>query len=116
MIEAIGWIGSAMFCFCALPQVMTVYKNKHGYGLSWWFLMMWLIGEILCAIYTSNQPVIPVPLVTNYVLNLLMLFVIIYYKIVGAPLEISLSKSAHHDKRQDCTLSNCPNARTKDDN
>jgi len=83
ILDAIGWIGSSLFSLCALPQTITVWRNKHGHGLSWAFLLMWLLGEILCLIYTSLQQIVPVPLVVNYIVNLAMLIVIIYYKIHG---------------------------------
>lgn len=81
--DAIGWIGSSLLGWSALPQLYTVHVNKHAKGMSWAFLMTWLIGECLCIIYVSAQPMIPVPLLTNYCVNLAMLLGIIWYKIVG---------------------------------
>lgn len=83
MLEIIGWIGSMLFAFCALPQCIMVYKQKHAQGLSWGFLMMWLMGEVLCFFYVALQPMIQVPLLANYVLNFIMLLIIIVYKITG---------------------------------
>lgn len=83
ILDVIGWIGSSLFSLCALPQTIKVWKDKHGNGLSWVFLLMWLLGEILCLIYTSFQQIVPLPLVVNYIVNLAMLVVIIYYKIHG---------------------------------
>ncbi len=116
IIEAIGWIGSMLFCLCALPQLITVYRNKHGFGLSWGFLLLWLFGEILCAIYVGSQPIVQLPLIVNYALNLVMLLVIIYYKIAGAQIEASFSNVEHREAPRDCIVSSLPNDQTKDDN
>jgi len=83
MMEAIGWIGSMLFAFCALPQMIMVVQQKHARGLSWGFLNMWFWGEIFCFIYVFNQPTLQIPLLTNYVINFIMLLIIIYYKNKG---------------------------------
>jgi uncharacterized protein with PQ loop repeat len=82
-MEIIGWIGSMLFAFCALPQCIMVYKQKHAHGLSWAFLLMWMLGEILCFCYVALQPMMQVPLLANYVINFVMLIIIIWYKIMG---------------------------------
>ena len=81
MLEAIGWIGSLLFAFCALPQTILVYKQKHANGLSGNFLLMWLWGEIFCFIYVFYQPHIQIPLLANYIINFGMLLVICFYKL-----------------------------------
>jgi uncharacterized protein with PQ loop repeat len=88
IMEIIGWIGSMMFAFCALPQCIMVCKQKHANGLSWAFLSMWAIGEILCFLYVLMQPIIQIPLLANYVINFVMLMVIIWYKVKGNNLTI----------------------------
>jgi len=82
-MEIIGWIGSMLFAFCALPQCIMVCRQKHAHGLSWGFLLMWLLGEVLCFWYVAMQPMMQVPLLANYVINFAMLIVIIWYKIAG---------------------------------
>jgi uncharacterized protein with PQ loop repeat len=81
MLEVIGWLGSMLFAFCALPQTLLVYKQKHANGLSGNFLLMWIFGEILCFVYVYHQPTIQVPLLANYIINFGMLMVICWYKI-----------------------------------
>lgn len=79
-IEIIGWIGSILFATCAVPQAYHSWKEKNSDGLTWLFLWMWTIGEILTLIYisvTSQQA----PLIANYVLNLFFLAIIVWYKI-----------------------------------
>ena len=82
--EIMGWVGSMLFAFCALPQTIMVAKQRHANGLSWLFLLMWAAGEILCFAYVAAQPIIQWPLLANYILNFGMLVVIIYYKIRSA--------------------------------
>ena len=79
--ELIGWIGGIFFAICAIPQAIQSYKDKHSNGLSWSFLILWTIGEILTLIYTLSKPVDLWPLIFNYTFNLLAISVIIWYKI-----------------------------------
>ena len=78
-METIGWLGSILLAFCGLPQAIESYKTKSSAGLTWGFLAMWFIGEILTVIY-----IIPKwhwPLIFNYTANIIFLSVILYYKI-----------------------------------
>jgi len=68
-----------MFSLCAIPQSWQSYKQGHGRGLSWAFLLMWLFGEILTICYV--WPKQDMPLLVNYFLNLTCLAVILKYKI-----------------------------------
>lgn len=79
-MEIIGWLGSLAFSICAIPQAYHCFKNKHANGVSWLFIILWLLGEILTLIY-----VIPkghLPLIVNYALNIVFIVVILYYKIM----------------------------------
>jgi uncharacterized protein with PQ loop repeat len=78
-MENIGWIGSILLAFCGLPQAIESYKTKSSEGLTWGFISMWFIGEILTIIYILPQMVLP--LLFNYTANIIFLSVIIYYKI-----------------------------------
>jgi uncharacterized protein with PQ loop repeat len=78
-MELIGWLGSILLAFCGLPQAIESYKTKSSEGLTWGFIGMWFIGEILTIIYILPQMVLP--LIFNYTANIIFLSVIIYYKI-----------------------------------
>lgn len=80
MIEALGWIGSTLFAFCAIPQAWQSWKTKNSDGLSWSFLLMWFFGEVLTVIYVSQKDNV-LPLLVNYYFNLALLLVIIWYRI-----------------------------------
>ena len=77
--EAVGWIGSMLFAFCALPQAIHAYRHKHSDGMTWTFLLMWLFGELFTLAYISSKQDV-LPLLANYILNLIFLFVILWFK------------------------------------
>jgi uncharacterized protein with PQ loop repeat len=78
-MEIIGWIGSILFAICGLPQAIECYKAGHSRGLSWAVLLCWFFGEIFTIIYVF--PKMDLPLLFNYVLNMVFLIVMLYYKI-----------------------------------
>jgi uncharacterized protein with PQ loop repeat len=82
MLEIIGWIGSALLALCGIPQALKAYKEKHANGVDWTFLAMWGIGEILTLVYVF--PKWHLPLIFNYVFNIIAIGIIVYYKIGGS--------------------------------
>ena len=78
-MEMIGWLGSILLAFCGLPQAIESYKTKSSEGLTWGFIGMWFIGEIMTFIYVLPQMVLP--LIFNYTANIIFLAIIIYYKL-----------------------------------
>lgn len=79
-METIGWIGSALFAMCGVPQAIQCYRAGHARGLAWGFLGMWFFGEILTLAYIL--PKLDWPLIFNYTFNLALLLVIIRYKLL----------------------------------
>lgn len=77
-LELIGWIGSVLLAFCALPQAIKTYRDGHAEGLSLSFIAMWFFGEVLTLIYI--YPAAQIPLIANYTANILIMLVIIKYK------------------------------------
>jgi len=80
-METIGWLGSILLAFCGLPQAIESYKTKSSEGLTWGFIAMWFIGEILTFIYIL--PKMDLPLLFNYTANIIFLSIIIYYKLTS---------------------------------
>jgi len=78
-MEMIGWFGSILLAFCGLPQAIESYKTKSSEGLTWGFILMWFVGEIMTIIYVF--PKMDLPLLFNYSANIIFLSVIIYYKV-----------------------------------
>jgi len=67
-----------MLGLCALPQAIASYRTKDSSGISFLFLLLWLGGEVLTLLYivgTSMQ----LPLIANYLFNILCLIVILRY-------------------------------------
>jgi uncharacterized protein with PQ loop repeat len=79
-MELVGWVGAICFAMCAVPQAWQSYKTKSSKGLNAWTLTLWFAGEIFTIVYILGTTV-QLPLLFNYVFNLLCLIVIIYYKI-----------------------------------
>lgn len=78
ILNTIGIIGAICFALCAFPQTLHSFKAGHSRGLSALFLWLWFTGEVLTIIYVL--PSWDYILLSNYLFNLLCLFVILYYK------------------------------------
>jgi uncharacterized protein with PQ loop repeat len=80
----IGWLGAFLFAICAVPQVIKTWKTKKADDLSWLFLLFWFFGEILTLTYIIIDDILlgiyHYPLYFNYILNILLLFYLIYAK------------------------------------
>jgi len=80
--ETLGWVGAALFCFCAVPQSIKVYRTKSASDLSWIFLLMWLFGEIFTLIYVIDENIqlgsFQWPLISNYVMNMILVMYLVY--------------------------------------
>lgn len=81
MIGAIGWIGGFCLAICSLPQVIDCYRRKNADGLSWLFLMLWIVGEVTTLVYIILADLDTWQLLFNYTLNLIGLSLILYYKL-----------------------------------
>lgn len=81
LLEVVGWVGSFLFSACAIPQAYHSWKNKNSEGLTWAFLIMWFVGEVLTFIYVISKPDPLIPLLLNYAFNFMMLLIILKYKV-----------------------------------
>ena len=79
LFQILGWLGSICLAICGVPQAWMSYKDKHSYGISWAFVLLWAFGEAFALAYVYDK--LDLPLVTNYLTNILILGVILYYKI-----------------------------------
>ena len=76
-MKYIAWISGLLLGACAVPEVIhTVQKGTND--SSWIFLLMWGLGEIGFFIYVL--PKRDYPLLFNYVLNIILISILIYYK------------------------------------
>lgn len=80
VLEILGWIAHMSLALCAVPQTVQAIRTKSSAGVNSWFLALWLIGEVFALAYvlTKDSDIIQM---TNYIVNLLFLLPIIYYKI-----------------------------------
>jgi uncharacterized protein with PQ loop repeat len=78
-MEYFGWIGSFFLAFCGLPQAIESFKTKSSEGITWGLLIMWTLGEIFTLIYIFSKK--DLPLLLNYLMNIVFLSTIVYYKI-----------------------------------
>ena len=79
MIEGIGWIGSLLLSTCGLPLLLDVCIKKKVDNVSIFFLLWWLIGEILLFVYIVVQPIISIPLLFNYGFNCVCIILILVF-------------------------------------
>lgn len=79
MLNTIGWVGSICLAICGLPQVYKSWKTKRADDISMLFLILWGLGELLTLIYVF--PTFQLPLIFNYVTNIVLIGVIARYKL-----------------------------------
>lgn len=77
-LELIGWISAIAFAICGAPQAYKCYKEGHGEGLAWSFLILWYIGEVFGLIYVIQFA--SAPLIINYTFNVLFVSIILRYR------------------------------------
>lgn len=81
-MELLAWVGCILLATCALPELVRTLRTKKC-SLTWGFLLMWLFGEIftLLPVLSRNLGAF---LVFNYSLNVVIIFILCYYKVKGA--------------------------------
>jgi uncharacterized protein with PQ loop repeat len=77
--EFFGWLGSIFFSICALPQAIKAIRDGHATGISLWYLILWLLGELCMIAYIWERS--DLPLMVNYVMNLGFFCIIARYKV-----------------------------------
>jgi len=81
-MEYVGWIGGFLLAICGVPQAYKSYSEKNSDGVSLGFILFWLVGEIFTMVYTIGKTSFDmIPLILNYVFNILLISIILYYKI-----------------------------------
>jgi uncharacterized protein with PQ loop repeat len=84
LLSIIGWVGSIVLSFSALPQAIHTFKTKEANSLSTSFLNMWMFGELFTFAYIIAHDLevekYQYPLYLNYGLNLIIVAYLIYAK------------------------------------
>jgi uncharacterized protein with PQ loop repeat len=73
----IGWLGSFLLAVCAIPEAIRSIKTKRCH-VNKTFLGLWAGGEVLTLWYAIHLG--ETPLIFNYVVNLLCISIILYYR------------------------------------
>ena len=76
MIELIGWVGAFLLATCGLPQMYKTVKTKNFDGLSLLFILAWGFGELF-TLYYIIETAFRWPLLFNYLINIIVVFIII---------------------------------------
>ncbi len=73
--QVLGWIATALFTICYIPQIIKTYKTNTVGGLSFLFLFISFLANIIALWYATLifQP----PLQIKYILAMLFLVVCI---------------------------------------
>ena len=87
IFQILGWLGSICLAVCGLPQAWMSYKDKHSRGISWAFILLWAMGEAFALAYVYDK--LDAPLVVNYITNILIVGVILYYKINPSDIDLA---------------------------
>jgi uncharacterized protein with PQ loop repeat len=72
-------ISSILLAVCGVPQAWKSYRTKSADDVSWFFLLMWFVGEfglLWFAIKTGLHPM----MILNYVVNLVVVMIISWFK------------------------------------
>lgn len=80
LADTLGWLGSLCFGVCGIPQALKARRDGHADGLSWWFLVAWMGGEILYITATLMKFGPVWWMLANYTVNTVALCVILRYK------------------------------------
>jgi len=76
----IGWLGSICFMICGIPQVYQCIRDNTAKGVSLSFLLLWLLGEILCTIAIIMDYGFIWWILSNYAVNAACILIILFYK------------------------------------
>jgi uncharacterized protein with PQ loop repeat len=79
--QVIGWIGAFAFALCGLPQAIRSIEDGHSNGLEWGFLLLWVLGEFCAVYFVWDDKKKLSPFFFNYVVNIIFVGIIIFYKI-----------------------------------
>jgi uncharacterized protein with PQ loop repeat len=80
MVQLIGYIGLSLLMMSCIPQTYKTVKQGHNNGMTVFYLVSLVIGFIVLIIYLCLLPKMPVPILINYIVNLICYSIMTYYK------------------------------------
>ena len=78
-MEITGIISTILLAICGLPLAIKSFRSGNSDSVDSYFLILWTLGEIFGFIYLFNLG--ERILLWNYILNLGLLSVVIYFKL-----------------------------------
>ena len=71
LAQVLGWVATALFTVCFIPQIIKTWKTKTVDGLSFLFLFISFVANIIALAYATliEQP----PLQIKYILAMIFL-------------------------------------------
>jgi hypothetical protein len=81
MGDLFGWVSAFCFGVCAIPQAYQSIKHGNSHGLSWFFLVLWFLGEVFYMAATLSNFGAVSWIMANIIANTSCLLVVIYYKL-----------------------------------
>lgn len=80
MISLLGYVSGICVALCGFPETVRTYRRKQCH-LGWGMLLLWFFGEIGLTIYELYSIDPSPPLLLNYILNIIFISIMIYYKV-----------------------------------
>ena len=84
MIELVGWLSGFFLAICGAPQALKCWQQKHAHGISYFYLILWFLGELLGIIFVLGVPIgigTKLPLLANYIANVIFTSIILRYRL-----------------------------------
>lgn len=80
MSALLGWLGAIALALCGIPAACKAIRDGHARGMSSAFIALWWLGELTMLGHVVLERA-GAALVTNYLANVLIVGVIVYFKI-----------------------------------
>lgn len=83
IIAILGWLGTICFAISGVPQAWQCTIQRHARGVNPFTLSLWMAGEVFYTIAVLAEFGWVGWLLINYIVNILVISVIIFWKVRG---------------------------------
>jgi len=80
-MKILGYIAGILLAICSLPQVYKVIKDGNSNGISIWFLLIWVSGNISMQVYVINTRGWDFPYLISAWFSDICIFIMLKYKL-----------------------------------
>jgi uncharacterized protein with PQ loop repeat len=80
LVQLLGYLGLSLLMMSCIPQSIRTIKQGHADGMTVFYLVCLVVGFIVLIAYVCLLPKTPIPLLINYIINLISYSIITYYK------------------------------------